>query len=173
MNLDFFNIDIYKIYKDLLPPYYSYKGEVKKSDCAALYDCIASSLINVQKALVTKINDIEKFTKINSIHKNLVSVINDIYDNNNRLITITENNKGAIGGLVLYNSNETTDVSFAFFNVGETDPNPKAFYNSNELISGADFTINIPSYIYINTLEFEKWIKQYLYVGVTYNLKNI
>jgi len=105
-------------------------------------------------------------------HLALESLLNDIYDPDQKRIFITENNivNGAIN-LDLYLEGETDPTPISLYLQGESSPIPFSLYLQGESISSThNFTINIPAIISFDSNIISKQVKRYSEAAKTFNI---
>jgi len=126
---------------------------------------ISDNLYNLQDSTMS-------FLNYNGQHLSLVNYLNNLYDNTQRRIYITENN--IINGSILidlYLQGETDPSPLSVYLQGEDSDIPFSLYLQGETIGTThNFTINIPASISFDSTTLIRLVKNYSEAAKTFNI---
>ena len=126
---------------------------------------ISDNLYNLQTSTMS-------FLDYNGQHLALENYLNDLYDNTQRRIYITENNKiNELTVIDLYKQNENDPTPISIYKQGESPLVPFALYLQTETLGVTyNFTINIPASVTFDSTTLTRLVKNYSEAAKTFNI---
>lgn len=171
MDTSRYNIDENELLQQLVPPFWITTPETgaKKTVWEAYLKVMSSAFKNVFALIYAKATEVNEFLIPTGQHLSLEYYLNDLYDNIQRRIYITENDIPQVDQ-IWYKYTETDAENKVWYEQGESDPAPKTFYTTVENKNRNHFTIYIPSSITYVENVLRGQINPYVVNGYNFNI---